>query len=184
MPLMSSPYLTSPAEEEEEQQRLMLESVYSPRQQPQTPPPPTPPPPPPAAPVAVPQTQQRRTYGANVEQWRPAVERHFKPEDVDKALFVIEGESGGDPEIPNREGSGALGLFQIMPFHGVNATDPEESIRWAANRVYNERGDWGDWGEGVTYEGKPFGALGAKSFDFSPGAGTGQPTAQERTYTP
>ena len=86
-------------------------------------------------------------YRPSVERWRPLVSKHFKPEDVDKALYVIDLESGGDDQIRNSEGSGATGLFQIMPFHGINATDPEASVAWAAHQVYNVRGNWGDWGE-------------------------------------
>lgn len=101
---------------------------------------------------------------ANVDRWRPMVEKYFQPQDVDKALYVIAGESGGNPTIPNSTGSGATGLFQILPSHGVNGNDPETAIRWAANQVYNVRGDWGDWGEGVTYNGEPFGVLGTNPY--------------------
>ncbi len=102
-------------------------------------------------------------YAQSVEQWRPLAQKYFRPEDIDKALYVIQGESGGNPSIRNRQGSGATGLFQIMPFHGVNAEDPETSMQWAASRVYGGRG-WKDWGEGATYEGKPFGVLGSAPY--------------------
>lgn len=78
-------------------------------------------------------------------------------------LYVIEGESGGNPLAKNPTSS-ARGLVQGLDIHGVDFSDPETAIRWAANRVYNERGDWGDWGEGVLHEGKPFGVLGVKPY--------------------
>ena len=115
----------------------------------------------------------------NVEQWRPLVEKYFAPGDVEKALFVIAAESGGQPNIKNAEGSGATGLFQIMPMHGMsNPTNPEAAIRWAADRVYRTRGDWGDWGEGVTHQGKPFGALGVTAPSLGIGVGPSAPGSQ------
>lgn len=114
----------------------------------------------------------QRHYSDAVERWRPLVEKYFAPEDVSKALYVMEGESGGNPGIKNTEGSGATGLFQIMPFHGVDATDPETSVKWAAAQVKDH--GWSDWGEGVLYQGKPFGILGFKPFDGS------APTYQSR----
>lgn len=121
--------------------------------------------PPPAAPQPAVSAPTSRSYSPDVERWRPLVSRYFRPEDVDKALYVISGESGGDPTIRNREGSGATGLFQIMPFHGVKATDPEESVKWAAKQVSSH--GWTDWGEGVTYQGKPFGILGLAPYGGS-----------------
>ncbi len=117
-----------------------------------------------AAPVA-----NAQQYSDATEAWRPLVQRYFKPEDVDKALYVIEGESGGDPNATNTS-SGAAGLFQILPTHGVNGKDPETAIKWAANQVYNVRKNWGDWGEGVTYNGEPFGILGVKPYNGSSGS--------------
>ncbi len=52
---------------------------------------------------------------AGVEQWRPLVAHYWPADQVDLMLKVIDCESGGVPSVPNRHGSGALGLFQIMP---------------------------------------------------------------------
>jgi len=49
--------------------------------------------------------------GSNVEQWRDLVSVFPDP---DMALCVIEGESGGDPTIDNRQGSSAAGLWQFL----------------------------------------------------------------------
>lgn len=49
-------------------------------------------------------------------------------------LGIAQVESGLNPTIVNQS-SGATGLFQIMPFHGVNATDPVASARWSAPRM-------------------------------------------------
>lgn len=106
------------------------------------------------------------TYAPDVEKWRPLVAKYFKPEDVEKALYVINGESGGNPTIKNSTGSGATGLFQIMPFHGVDAANPETAVQWAASQVANH--GWSDWGEGVTYQGQPFGVLGLTPYGGQP----------------
>lgn len=50
-----------------------------------------------------------------VEQWRPLVASVFPAWAVDEALYVISRESGGDPNVYNRQGSGACGLFQTLP---------------------------------------------------------------------
>jgi Transglycosylase SLT domain len=51
--------------------------------------------------------------GSNVEQWRSLVEAHFNPGDVEAALCVIRGESGGNPNAKNRSSS-AAGLWQFL----------------------------------------------------------------------
>lgn len=55
------------------------------------------------------------TLTGGVEQWRGMV-AHFSGWDVDRMLRIMACESGGVPNITNRQGSGAAGLFQIMPF--------------------------------------------------------------------
>lgn len=52
-------------------------------------------------------------YGA--EQWRALVASVFPEWAVDEALYVIQHESEGDPNVYNRQGSGACGLFQLLP---------------------------------------------------------------------
>lgn len=91
---------------------------------------------------------------SGVEQWRPLVAKYFKPENVDAALSVIAGESGGNPNAKNST-SGASGLFQQMPqywaqrsaaagFAGASIFDPEANI--AASAVLSNGGDsWSHW---------------------------------------
>jgi hypothetical protein len=126
---------------------------------------------------------QANLYSAQVERWRSLVARYFRPEDVDKALYVIQYESGGNPNAVNAQ-SGAAGLFQILPLHGVNGGDPETAARWAANRVYNVRGGWQDWGEGVLYRGRRFGALGLYPYTSVSGSLATRSTATTAAATP
>lgn len=119
-------------------------------------------------------------YRPEVERWRSLVEHEFKTRglpdaDVDKALYVIDGESGGDPLAANPTSS-ARGLVQMTDVHGIpeeTRYDPVASVKWMADQVADH--GWTDWGEGVTYEGKPFGILGLKPYGGgapeSPGIG-------------
>lgn len=64
-----------------------------------------------------PRPDQTLTFlGSGVEQWRELVAYFWPAEHVDRMLRIMACESGGDPNVPNEQGSGALGLFQIMPF--------------------------------------------------------------------
>ena len=107
-------------------------------------------------------------YSPSVERWRALLERYFAPEDVDKALYVMQGESGGDP-MASGDGGASIGLFQLNDDglgSGMSARqrlDPETNIRVAADAVYGGSG-WRPWGEGVTYKGKRFGVLGARPY--------------------
>lgn len=109
-------------------------------------------------------------YSAAVEQWRGIVEKYFKPEDVDKALYVINGESGGDPQASG-DGGSSIGLFQMNTAGGLGTgssvellSNPEYNIKLAAQAVYGGSG-WKPWGEGNMYKGKVFGALGNKPYE-------------------
>jgi hypothetical protein len=135
-------------------------------------------------------------YSPQVEQWRPLVEKYFPPEHVDKALFVISKESGGR-SIPQIGGGPGTGLFQVE--HGgahpgrlsqQQLLDPETNVRVAAQMPGKNWNQWTDWGEGVTYQGKKFGALGNYSYNnpvsnrvsYEPGGNTGStamPTDEE-----
>ena len=102
-----------------------------------TPPPPSTPPPP-------------RTYASGVEQWRGLVETYFAPADVPWAMRVMACESGGDPNIKNKNSS-ASGLMQFIrstwdwvapPLgYGTHASgavfDPEANIHAASWLFYN-----------------------------------------------
>lgn len=126
-------------------------------------------------------------YSPAVEQWRPLVERYFPPELVDKALWVIQWESGGNPSAIGDRGN-AVGLYQIhhggvvagRPSAGQLA-DPETNIRFAAEGLGAARGRWTDWGEGSLYQGRPFGALGNHPY---PGNNGYRPAAQAAAAAP
>ena len=113
-------------------------------------------------------------YPAAVERWRSLVEKYFPASLVDKALHVIQWESSGQ-SIPQHGGGPGTGLFQIE--HGgehagrlsqQELLDPETNVRTAAEMASKNWEQWTDWGEGVTYNGKPFGALGAHPFATPP----------------
>jgi hypothetical protein len=119
-------------------------------------------------------------YPPEVERWRPIVAKYFPPELVDKALWVIMHESGGNPGAVG-DGGNAIGLFQIH--HGGSIpgrpdagklSDPEYNIRYAAQALGAARGNWAPWGENNTYNGQRFGALG---FNPYPGDGIPNPGA-------
>jgi soluble lytic murein transglycosylase-like protein len=82
--------------------------------------------------------------GSDVEQWRGLVAAYF-PGEVDLALCVMAGESGGNPSALNP--SGAAGLFQIMPFwwnkYGGDRFDPETNVAMA--RLIRDAQGWSAW---------------------------------------
>lgn len=113
-------------------------------------------------------------YPPEVERWRAKVRQVFGPENEDKWLYLINGESGGDFQSVGDEGI-AYGLFQshyIQP-----GTSVDEQFR-DAKRLYDSdisRGGSGfrDWGEGTEKYDHPynpetgtgyFGALGHKPY--------------------
>ena len=92
--------------------------------------------------------------------------KYFPPELVDKALWVIQHESGGNPGAVG-DGGAARGLFQIQDKRNFASRpdaayldNPENNIKYAAQVLGAAKGKWSDWGEGSTYQGKKFGALG------------------------
>lgn len=117
-------------------------------------------------------------FPASVEAWRPKVQAYFRPEDVNKVLYVIKGESSGNATAKNPN-SAATGLVGIMTnlYPNVNAKDGDASLQWAASRIYGPDGNgpanFSDWGENTHYNGTNFGSLGSPS-EYGPG-GTGAP---------
>lgn len=114
-------------------------------------------------------------FPPDVERWRSTVAKYFPPELVDKALWVIQYESGGNPNAVG-DGGAARGLFQIQDSRNFSSRpsadyldNPENNIKYAAQQLGAASGKWTDWGEGSTYQGKPFGALGNHPF---PGSAT------------
>lgn len=87
--------------------------------------------------------------GSDVERWRSLVAEYF-PNEVELALCVMRGESGGNPNAKNRK-STARGLFQILgslwaPHFGVSYNDlydPYLNVRLAA-KIRQSQG-WTAW---------------------------------------
>ena len=108
-----------------------------------------------------------RVYPAAVERWRPLLEAYLSdPALVDKALWVIMHESGGDPNNPG-DGGRARGLFQIQDKTAFAnrpdaawLDDPANNIRYAIEQLGIGQGNFSAWGENNTDNGKKFGALG------------------------
>ncbi len=85
-----------------------------------------------------------RSMGSNVEQWRGLVAGYFA--DVDRALCLMQYESGGNPTATSY--AGARGLMQVMPFWarslGMSPDalyDPATNLEVAAY-VYGQQGWW------------------------------------------
>ena len=105
-------------------------------------------------------------YSPAVEQWRARLASIFPASEVDKMLYVIQGESGGRPEAVGDRGA-SYGLFQSQSPRGSIAT-PEQQIQDALRR-FQQRG-YKDWGENNSYQGKKFGALGNRPYPGGPSA--------------
>lgn len=96
--------------------------------------------------------------GGGAEQWRSLVAKYFRADRVDAALYVIQGESGGNPNA--RNASGASGLFQQMERYWAkrlaaaeklfgkdfndNIFDPEANIAVSA-MLSNYGTNWSHW---------------------------------------
>lgn len=88
-------------------------------------------------------------WDSGVERWGPLVASYFRPEDVARALCLMELESAGDPGARN-PASGASGLMQVMPFwaghFGYSTSDlfnPWTNLEVAA--VIRDQQGWGAW---------------------------------------
>ncbi|MEX2134369.1 MAG: transglycosylase SLT domain-containing protein [Acidimicrobiia bacterium] len=88
-------------------------------------------------------------WGSGVDRWGPLVASYFRPEDVARALCLMELESAGDPGARN-PASGATGLMQVMPFwaghFGYSTSDlfnPWTNLEVAA--AIREQQGWEAW---------------------------------------
>ena len=114
-------------------------------------------------------------FPTSVEQWRQAVTdiaREFGLPDwwIDKVLWVINGESRGDPNAIGDSGH-AVGLLQIHSSDSIpgrpskdQLLDPLFNIRYAATSLGMVNNNFAAWGENNSYNGQPFGALGLNPF--------------------
>jgi hypothetical protein len=106
-------------------------------------------------PTRQPRTATYRGMGNDVERWRPLVAAYFPPHLVNKALCVMDGESGGNPNADNEESS-ALGLWQFLdstwakarrltgaPAYPAGALDPTWATRTAA--AWLAATSWSQW---------------------------------------
>jgi len=102
----------------------------------------------------VPHTHPRHTFTGSVEQWRLLVATYFRPGDVDKALRIMQCESGGSPSAANSRSS-ARGLFQHLGkywparsaaagFAGASIFDPTANVGTAA-WLRDQPGGWLHW---------------------------------------
>jgi hypothetical protein len=115
-------------------------------------------------------------FPPEVERWRSAVAAYSYPQYVDKCLWVIQWESGGNPDAkgdfdPVRQIYAARGLFQIQSnVNFPNRPTPEwldvalNNIQYACQVLGAGKGNFADWGENNLYQGKVFGALGNHPF--------------------
>ena len=93
-------------------------------------------------------TTQKTTY--SVERWRYLVEKYFPANQVENALLVMQGESGGNPNAVSHTSD--YGLFQInaptwCKFFGVTREqlkDPELNVK-LARVIYDRAGGWAPW---------------------------------------
>ena len=71
-------------------------------------------------PTSTPVPNYRSGYGYSIDRWAPLVADIFPSWAVEEALGVIYHESKGDPYVYNFQGSGACGLFQLLPCTCIN----------------------------------------------------------------
>lgn len=121
-----------------------------------------------------------RRYSPAIERWRGEVEANM-PESlrrrsdaaqlVDKYLWTMSGENGsGDPTIFHDGGNG-YGLMADRVSRTPPGSPPDVQIRNAWTLVANNPKTWTDWGEGSSYQGQRFGALGVIApYDPDPSA--------------
>jgi hypothetical protein len=80
--------------------------------------------------------------GGGVERWRPLVRWHWPSSLVERALWVMRLESGGNPLARNP--SGAAGLFQLYPAPEGWA-NPDYNVWYAYHRKYRPAGSFSPW---------------------------------------
>jgi len=96
----------------------------------------------------------QKNFTGSVERWRPLVAKYFPANQVNNALAVMKGESGGNPNSINdnpRTRDYSVGLFQINLYGKLAKSRPSEA--WLlipenniayASRVWKNQG-WTPW---------------------------------------
>ena len=84
----------------------------------------------------IPHAHPRRTFTGGVEQWRSLVETYFRPGDVDRALRIMQCESGGDPNIMHdfSNPASASGLMQHL---GKYWATRSAAAGWAGASIFD-----------------------------------------------
>lgn len=117
------------------------------------------------------------TYGESVERWRSLARETMPPalasrpdaaRLLDKFMYVMQGESGGRDTVMHDGGNG-YGLMADRISRTPVGTPARQQLANAWRLVANNPDKWTDWGEGATYQGKPFGVLGARPYKGQPG---------------
>lgn len=123
-------------------------------------------------------------FAPDVERWRATVAQYVPAQYVDKVLWTINYESGGNPAAVGDNGK-AVGLLQVqndLSFSGRPTTEqllnPAFNIQYAATQLGINQGNFAAWGENNTYNGSVFGALGNHPY---PGNTTPDPNAGDTT---
>jgi hypothetical protein len=124
------------------------------------------------------------TFSPQVEQWRPIVSEYVAPQYVDKFLWTMSGESGGDPSRVGDSDSNSIGLMQIRDSDAIQGRptkaellDPRFNIQYAAQQLGASNGRFTDWGDGTYGTPQQFGALGDHPFP-NDGTATSAPATQ------
>ncbi len=102
---------------------------------------------------ATPMPTQARVWSGTVEAWRTLVVAYFPASQVERAMRVMNCESGGNPFAKNRSSS-ASGLFQHLGKYwatrsakagwaGADIFDPTANVAVAA--WLQRTGGWGHW---------------------------------------
>lgn len=111
------------------------------------------------------------TYSPQVEDWRREVWDLMPPQLkarpdaailLDKNLYVLSGESSGNDKAVG-DGGAAWGGYQ--DHHIPAGSDRTTQIKSAWGHIFKNPDQWTDWGEGTTYNGQIFGALGNKPYN-------------------
>ena len=109
-------------------------------------------------------------YSPDVERWRSTVAKYVPSNLVDKVLWVIQYESGGNPSAIG-DGGASIGLLQIQSGSAIagrpdvnSLLNPEYNIQYAAQSLGMAQGNFSAWGEGTN----------RYNYDYDPATGLGR----------